>query len=51
MADLDRIKKLIKLLKESDLKKLHLKEGDFEVMIENAEAHAPPPPPHHRHCS
>ena len=51
MADIDRIKKLIKLLKESDLKKLHLKEGDFEVMIEDADAHAPPPPPHHKRCS
>ena len=50
MADIDRIKKLIKLLKESDLKKLHLKEGDFEVMIEDADAHAPPPP-HHKHSS
>jgi len=52
MSDIDRIKKLIKLLEESDLKKLHMKEGEFEVMIEKADKHPPPPPPHHhKRCS
>jgi acetyl-CoA carboxylase biotin carboxyl carrier protein len=36
---LDHLKKIIKLLEESTLKKLHLKEGDFEIELEKEDRH------------
>ena len=44
--DLNIIKKLIEILEESNLKKLSLRDGDFEVMIEKEDKH---PPNHHHH--
>ncbi|NGX56891.1 MAG: Biotin carboxyl carrier protein of acetyl-CoA carboxylase [Candidatus Anoxychlamydiales bacterium] len=54
---LDHIKKLIKLLEESELKKIHLKEGDFEIELEKESKHVakhvtyekPTEKPHHHH--
>jgi acetyl-CoA carboxylase biotin carboxyl carrier protein len=37
---LDYIKKLIKLLEESQLRKIHLKEGDFEIELEKEDKFA-----------
>ena len=37
MSDIDKIKDFIKLLEESGLKKLQIKKGDFEVMLEKAD--------------
>ncbi|MBN2479518.1 MAG: acetyl-CoA carboxylase biotin carboxyl carrier protein [Parachlamydiales bacterium] len=47
--DLINIKKIISLLEESDLKKLTLKEGDFEITLEKQDKHPkyhPHPPVH-----
>ena len=37
--DINSIKKLITLLEENNLKKLHLREGDFEIAIEKQDSH------------
>ena len=57
--DLDQIQKLIKMLEESQLKKLSLKQGDFELTLDK-EGELPPAsmmapmhmlPAHHHHHS
>jgi acetyl-CoA carboxylase biotin carboxyl carrier protein len=40
-VDIDRIKTFIKLLEESDLKKLKIKEEDFELLLEKEDIHKP----------
>ena len=42
--ELNIIKKLIAILEENNLKKLSLRDGDFEIMIEKEDKH---PPMHH----
>ena len=47
--ELSIIKKIIAILEESNLKKIHLREGDFEISLEKESDHPIKPPPMHHH--